>query len=597
MSGKAMRIVAGALAILLAAAYFFMPMRQAAEETNNSGMKKAEVAVGEEQRWTWTAEKDYSAVTLWLSGTKKAQGLTLRLAVTDAAGGTAASLDQAIADLGDGDYVTLRGALRAGTAYTLAASAEGEGSIKIRGEALDDGSFLPWMRAETVNVRHNPILLYLALGLVLAALVPLKEKKRTRRPRARGAAALMPWAAFLTVAVTGLLVVFLKPAGPDDPVWMLWDEQEHWTTIQAMTMHGNASLADALGGVSTWTPGYLPLILGIELAGIFTDELMIMYRVGAVFSVLAGAALCALAVARAPRWKAVFLLAGTLPVSIYLTTGMTYDPAVIYSILLGMALLLEALDRDEPVGAARGITLLALLGFGTIAKPAYCAALLPLLLLPKEKLGGRARAWGFRILAVLMIAWVALAVALPGPYDAQRGGDVRFADADAAAQGAYLTEHPAEILMVPLRYAVRNGRHLLVDGIGSYAYLGYSAAASWLFAGLLLLAAPLAVCGERKEPSPLKAGRRIVFALSAVIPEFVLMLTQYVVSSPVGGSGIDGMQRRYILPVWILLALALMMPEKARRAVGKAGGVLAAALCCVTFAANLGFLLHMAGRI
>ena len=597
MSGKAMRIAAGALALLLAAAYFFMPARQAAEETNNGGLKKAEIAAGEEQRWTWTPEKDYSAVTLWLSGKKKAQGLTLRLRITDAAGGTAASLDQAVADMGEDDYLTLTGALRGGTAYTLIVSAEGEGSVKIRGEELDDGSFLPWMRTETENVRRNPILLYLALGLVLSALVPLPEKKRTRRPRARGAAALMPWAAFLTVAVTGLLIVFLKPAAAPDPDWMLWDEEEHWTTIQAMTMHGSASPADALGGVSTWTPGYLALILGVELGGIFTDDLMAMYRVGAVFSVLAGAVMCALAVLHAPRWKAVFLAAGTLPTSIYLTTGMSYDPAVIYSILLGTALLLEALDRDEPVGAARGITLLALLGFGTLAKPAYCAAMLPLFLLPREKLGGRGRAWGFRLLAALMIAWVALAVALPGPYDAQRGGDVRFAAADAAAQTAYLKEHPAEILTVPLRYAVRNWQHLLVDGIGSYAYLGYSAAASWLFAGLLLLAAPLAVCGERKDHPPLRAGRRIVFALSAAIPEFVLMLTQYLVSSEVGGSGITGMQRRYILPVWILLALALMMPEKLRRAVGKAGGVLAAALCCACFAANLGFLLHMAGRI
>ena len=73
----------------------------------------------------------------------------------------------------------------------------------------------------------------------------------------------------------------------------------------------------------------------------------------------------------------------------------------------------------------------------------------------------------------------------------------------------------------------------------------------------------------------------------AILAESILILTQYVVSTPVAGT-LQGMQARYFLPIWILAALALMFPEKVRNLhpIRKAGPWIAAALWAGCFIVN-----------
>ena len=54
-------------------------------------------------------------------------------------------------------------------------------------------------------------------------------------------------------------------------------------------------------------------------------------------------------------------------------------------------------------------------------------------------------------------------------------------------------------------------------------------------------------------------------AALSTLPLLTLVVTQYVVSTSVGADTVAGMQSRYGLPVLILAALALMLPEKLRR--------------------------------
>ncbi len=586
------RIAAWILAALLIAGHFLLPLQYETDTDNGAGQRqKKELTAGESLRWTFVPETDASRVKLWLSALDDGQGITLFLTAEDGTGKTVASVNQAVSGLEENNHIFLTGRFKAGALYTMTVRAEGDGSVKLRGEEKEDGSFLPWMEIRTTEKETNPILLYFALGLVLISLVPETAGKARLRPqKTAGTAKLLPWVTFLTVAVTGLILVFLKPDYGTVPEWCLMDEETHWSNVKALSARGDFSAE--LHAVNTWTPGYLTLIIGMKVSGLFTPDLFVMYRAASAFQVLFFAGMAAFAVYRAPKYKAVFMAVGTMPAAICLTSGMNYDAAVIYTVLAGTALLLDMLDRDEPLDAGRAMALLFLFSFGTIAKPAYSTVLLTLLMIPKRKLGNGAQAWGFRLTVALLLVWCLAAAILPGPYDELRAGDERYADTDTTGQLAFLAAHPAELIGMPFRFLSRNWT-MFVTWISSYAYVGNEAAIAWIWAGMILLAAPLAVCGEKRSSNGLKlsAGRRLLFFAVMLLSQYVLIITQYLVSSEVGGE-LRGMQGRYILPVWIMIALALMMPEKVRKKMGSVGNVLALAVGLACFGINLGYALH-----
>ena len=75
----------------------------------------------------------------------------------------------------------------------------------------------------------------------------------------------------------------------------------------------------------------------------------------------------------------------------------------------------------------------------------------------------------------------------------------------------------------------------------------------------------------------------MALAVLGMLPALALLVTQYVVSTAVGAGTIAGMQPRYTLPVLVLAALSLALPERLRerlrpasRYVGLAGTLWAA---------------------
>ena len=279
-----------------------------------------------------------------------------------------------------------------------------------------------------------------------------------------------------------------------------------------------------------------------------------------------------------------FLVAGTLPTILFQMTSRTYDTVVTGSILLGLALVLESLEKKERISPFRAMTMTALMAFGTVAKPAYSRVLLSLLLLPGDRFGSGKRAWAFRAFVILILLWCIAALLIPGAYDSVRGGDERFAGANASEQISWILENPGEGLTRPLLY-FWNRQHMLMSmGISHWAYLGNNLEWNDLFLTLLLLMAPLCAWGEAHEKDKLlTAGRRITLGTIALGAELVLIYTQFIVSSPVGGS-VEGMQARYFIPLWIVLAVALMAPGGLRARIDRRAGYVMTAAAFVTCA-------------
>jgi len=579
------RITAAAFAVLLALGYFLLPSENVGRETNNSGRKKLELTIGETYSWEWTPETERAdAIEFRLSGMKKAQGVTVYAEVRDGAGNLIASAVQPVAELGeDGDSIRLEVAFDGKTQYILSLRAEGEGALKVKGEENPDtGEFFPMLNVMTRATVYNPVLLYFAAGALLAALTPVTGTgKRAALLRERKGFSLetaLPWAVFILLLGLGTFINIMKPSFSFQDVWSGHDEEIHLMKIRNMDPGYVGGLRLLLASMITWTPGYVPLAVGRNLALLFRAGDAVAYHVAAGFSTLVYAGMSALAVKHTPRYKATFAAVSMLPATLFLMTSMTYDTVVTGSLLLGIALALESADGEEPVSGLRAILMVSLLAFGTVAKPAYSLGLLSLMMIPKERFGGKGKAWAFRIFVLLMLVWCMAAMLMPGAYDEVISGDERFADTDATRQMEYLLAHPIEGGLKPVLLVWHWQDYLTVPGISLWGYLGNNDTVNIIYLLLMLALAPLCTAGESWEKkSPLTPGRRILLLGIAEGAMILLAFAQYIASSPVGGD-VVGMQPRYFTPVWIAAVLALMWPQGIRKAMGKAGYWLTAVL-------------------
>ena len=586
------RGAADGAAVLLILAYFFLPEHVTDQEMNNSGRKKLDLIPGESVSWSWTpaAEGTHQAAVR-LSGMKKAQEMTFFAEIRDGAGELLASAEQRISDLGDGDVVRLEGSFPAGKACTLTVRAEGGGALRIRGEETEEtGEFYPLLMVSSVHDRQNPALLYFAAGALLSALTPVfgaGEDRRIRRRESRGRLAeAMPWITFFTVASVGMLITVCKPLFETGAVWNSWDEEVHWIEVRHMSLWAEGGIRELLAQINTSTPGYVPLAVGYNLARIFTKDVFLLYHAAVGVSCLFYAAMCALAVKHAPRYKATFLAAGTLPTFLFLCTSATYDTVTAGVILLGVALTLEAMDGEARMTPLRAITLTALLSHGLTAKLLYSPILFFTMLIPDRSFRSRRQAWMFRVFALVMFIWCVAAVSMSSESVWQ--GDARFEGASTPDQLAYMLANPIEGGLRPMRLILENLPLWLRDGISHWAYAGNNRRMNSLYLWLMLIAAPLCTAGE----DPARKGlltpvRRIFLGGIAMGCEFLFAYSLYLTSTPVGDNSLGGMQARYFMPVWIAMALALMWPRGIRKRLGRMGDWMTAGVCLACFGFNL----------
>ena len=586
------RLAALLLSACLVLAYFLFPVQEATIVDTNTGRKQLTLSGGESASWPWTpALQRPDAVALALKGFEDLGELTLEVTVKNPDGTVAASVSRTAGELKSGS-VSLDAAFRVGTAYTLEAAVKGKGSVTLRGKTDGDGSFFPRLsESGLVVIFRNPVLLYFAAGLLLIGLTPVRGVKRTSlsSPVPEDAVArLLPWGAFLLIFGLCLWICLAKPNYMLTQQWGTWDEGDHATRLASMSLHEFTSFPAWFSGLITWYPGYLPLILGYDLGQLINALCQgqapeLPYRLAVITSSLIYAGMAFLAVRHAPRYKASFLLAATIPLFLFQAASMTYDTVVAGSILLSAALLLETIEARRPMTALRAVTLLALLSLGTVAKPAYSVLLLAFLLIPGECFRGRGEKWGFRVFAVCLAVWCLFALKLPGAYDNVIAGDARFEGTDAQAQLRGMLADPLGSGLKPVVYFFTHLPELASGWIDFWAYGGNGLpgiTGGYLIA--MLFIAPLCACGEARDgESPLTWKRRTVLALTALLAMLLLIYAQYIASSPVRGE-ITGVQARYFTPLWTVFLLALMWPHRVRMALRPAGGSLAVILWALT---------------
>jgi len=439
------------------------------------------------------------------------------------------------------------------------------------------------------------------------------EAPSSRRPRVRLAAgARRPFITFLVVALlSGLGFTFLVPPFqvPDEPNHFyrvvelseghlrpaVVDGQAGVMTPQAVLDFARLDSADNIGlnpgvgfdyraktaaawdlrasgnsrvgvsdiNVATYPPVvYAPSALGIAIARVFTDRVVVWFYVGRLASLLAFVALVAAAIAIAPRARWAIAAVGLLPMSVYLAgaisaDGMTIGVAALFGALVSRAYWSSRLSRGLWVGLLVAAFLLALV------KPGYSLfGLLGLTLSAKawrEERTFRSLVPGAVVTAVAgltAVAWQLYARTIPADLTVMaRIGGVKT---DPSAQLGVVLHHPLTFLRVLTHtFTGSEGLSILNTFVG---YFGWITIQIPLLAGLAVVVG-LVIAHSRDRGQRRVPWFDIAIGLVALMG-FVgfVSVGMWLYWSSVGDSVVHGWQGRYFLPV-----LAAMAPLFASR--------------------------------
>lgn len=293
---------------------------------------------------------------------------------------------------------------------------------------------------------------------------------------------------------------------------------------------------------------FLPGALGMALARLLGLGALGCLYAGRIGNLLAYTLLCYAALRSAQRCRPVFAAAALLPVSLFMGASLSYDATLLgcYYLMLALTTRPRWTTRTAAVYAAACV-------YVNVAKPYLNLlwALLPLLVMAGEWCAkGRRWQWSLgcgagTLAATMFVEWYGSAFRYHYEFGRQGG---------AAVNGM---EQLLFVLRNPLRTVATFAGTLYENEF----FLGQTGVFGWkdlpipllnLTGPLVLLAAALLAASQRDA-----LGRRRGLGLGAFAAVYAVgaMAAMYITYTPVAMIRIVGLQTRYFLPVFVVLAL------------------------------------------
>ena len=180
MKEKLLRGLALLAALLLLLFFCFFPLAEKSNGSSNNGRKKFSLQAGESLSWGWMPEVDQvTEVAIRITGKAESQNIMLKVEAINSSGEIVFSSEQAVSEMEDTDEIILKGSFSGEKKYVLRISAEGKGSVRVRGTETEEG-FQPAFNWTGMILKRDRKLLYFAAGCFLIALFPLPARKETK---------------------------------------------------------------------------------------------------------------------------------------------------------------------------------------------------------------------------------------------------------------------------------------------------------------------------------------------------------------------------------------------------------------------------------
>lgn len=427
--------------------------------------------------------------------------------------------------------------------------------------------------------------------------------------------------AFLLICFTaGLPFIFLFPqvvhVSPDDHIhlrnaFVFLHEEAHWSdglkildsaidsnttgmslreidslhqkinTAHEQTKHETTSFVESRNAYSRLV--YLPYHIGFEISQFLDLKLTDMLIVAKTCNYVCYVLLIYYAIKISTRAKKIFFAVGLITANIFYATQFSYDPMVLSSIMLALALLFRMFEQDK-INPKYILAFILLIVWGSLPKAIYCLLLLLLFLLPNKKFNNNKQAIACKgltvILTILILATFILPIVTGG-----MGGDIRGGDTSVSGQINYILSNPIQFIKTLVKFltAVLPGTIL-----GQAGFMNFSVSNSIFdgeivyilqfcyFTELILVLWAAFTTVWPKQILPL--SRKMLLALLYSIIALEIVAAMYLSFNPVGHTGtIGGVQNRYFMP--ILPILLLIISPTGRRGIDTAKDKIIPVLC------------------
>jgi len=320
----------------------------------------------------------------------------------------------------------------------------------------------------------------------------------------------------------------------------------------------------AFGNVSWHSPtNYLPQAIGIAVAREFDAGPMGIFYAGRFANLLSWSLLIYFSLRVIPILRWTFLLLALTPMSLAQAASLSADATVNGICFLFVAVAVRCAMTDAPI-RPRELAGLTVCGAAlALAKTAYFPLTLLFLLIPAQRFSG-GRRYGLAFCIFMMIC---AATAIGWSLCTFGAESYSMANVSPHQQLVYMLHHPALMLHMEL------GMLLAVPFLSSIiGQLGWHQIKLWLpltatYFAIIFWSTQLGGIVTRRFTS----RQRLVLALAAVGCWAMVFSLIYLTFTPVGGTSINGLQGRYMIPV---TAPFFLMFYSARRRPPGAGGAL-----------------------
>lgn len=298
---------------------------------------------------------------------------------------------------------------------------------------------------------------------------------------------------------------------------------------------------------------YSPMMLALAILSLLGADLIKVMILCRLANLLVYALIVYRGIRKLKSGAAIFSAVCLLPCALFLASSHNYDFWLTAWFAYAFSTLIAALQRtDRKLCPSDMWRVLVALFVGCAPKAIYCAILLPLLFIGKDKFENPAHAKKFRIWTIATVGFIAATLIVPGLivpdlYTDNRGG----ADVSAAGQISFILSNPFRYAYILLKFL---SEYCSLSQMNTYsAFFGYLGNAHVFFGTASAFLLLYCVFTDRRRDDGYERMQVTRWTtLMACFVQIVLIATSlYVGFTPVGLQTINGCQYRYIFPLLI----------------------------------------------
>lgn len=305
---------------------------------------------------------------------------------------------------------------------------------------------------------------------------------------------------------------------------------------------------------------YFPHALGMALAHIFTDNVVIIGYAGRIMNLIVCLALIYLAVKIIPigKWLIMVVSLGLMSMQGLSTLSADGFCFAVAMLLLAFVLYMRYNEKNMTVG--HYISMYALVVFVSLSKIVYMPFCLLLFIIPKEKFGSNRRYISHVIAAGL------LALLLGGGWTLMFGSSYKSiaeANIDTAGQIKYILSNITAFPRAVFNTAFEYNSYYIPDMVGGIGLGWHNIPVNYNFVPIQYFILFYVMLREDMSVNEKKLHLlKTLLIVPCAIIVFLILLSEYIMFTEVGEPYIFGIQGRYFIPLIVPLVSAIRAKAK-----------------------------------